>query len=236
MKQILAQATNRLDQYLITEKKKEFQKNIPDSESEDKHEDDTTTSESDDNTSKNNITVAERTSSNSKSSYPGDISDDGEDINENDPAHSKAAYQIISQLSQLLTEAQEQFLLPSRTSFPITYHGQQHFEPQLPKELLVDFKIKNSMLHVSAAFLKPSQPSGSTTGSSSGIPFSNSPSMRPKTEERKLIHSLQGNQYYEIVEQESMEYPAKKFTTIFCFLRDSAVICDELKDKLSVHL
>jgi len=91
------------------------------------------------------------------------------------------------------------------------------------------------MLHVSAAFLKPSQP-GSTTGSSTGLQFSNTPNIRPKNEERKLIHSLQGNQYYEIVEQESMEYPAKKFSTIFRFLRDSAVICDELKDKLSVHL
>jgi len=160
---------------------------------------------------------------NTRTLYPGDISEDPEEqVNENDPAHSKAAYQIISQLSQLLTEAQEQFLFPSRTSFPITYQGQQHFDPPLPKELLIDFKIKNSMLHVSAAFLKVSQ--------SSPI------SPKQKQDERKLIHSLQGNHYFEIVEQESVEHAAKKFSTIFCFLRDSAVICDELKDKLSVHL
>jgi len=164
-------------------------------------------------------------STNTRALYPNDISEDPEsEANENDPAHSRAAYQIISQLSQLLTDAQEQFLLPSRTSFPITYQGQQHFDPPLPKELLIDFKIKNSMLHVSAAFLKLSTQPNPT------------PSPKQKQQdERKLIHSLQGNHYYEIVEQESVDHAAKKFSTIFCFLRDSAVICDELKDKLSVH-
>jgi len=114
---------------------------------------------------------------------------------------------------EILSSAHSTLLLPSRSqAAPGT--GQFTFQPPLPANILVDFKIKQKMVVVTAAHIRP-------------VP-------RPTTDKSKKIffYSLRQNQHFEILEQLSVECETKKLETIFSFIQDCTMLCEEFTEKL----
>jgi len=68
------------------------------------------------------------------------------------------ATQIIKQTMDILCSANTTLLLPSRSqAAAVQGTGQFKFEPQLPSNVLLDFKIKQMMVVVTAALIRPLQ-------------------------------------------------------------------------------
>jgi len=113
---------------------------------------------------------------------------------------------------EVLSSAHSTLLLPSRSQ-AAPGAGQFTFQPSLPMNILVDFKIKQKMVVITAAHIR-------------AVP-------RPTNDKsKKVFYSLRQNQHFEILEQLSVECETKKLDTIFSFIQESTTLCEEFKEKL----
>jgi len=123
------------------------------------------------------------------------------------------ALQVIKNAMEILCSAHSTLLLPSRGQAAPGL-GQFTFQPPLPSSILVDFKIKQKMVVITAAHIRPIPRTTTDKGS------------------KKIFYSLRQNQHFEILEQLTVECDTKKLDTIFSFIQDCTVICEEFKEKL----
>jgi hypothetical protein len=124
------------------------------------------------------------------------------------------ALQVISGVMDILSSARLILLLPSKNQSAQGSSQQQTvFQPPLPTTILVDFKIKQKMVIITAALVKP-------------VPRP-TPDMKARS-----FYNLRQNQHYEIIEQYNVECATKKLDTIFTFVQDSSMLCEEFKEKL----
>jgi len=128
------------------------------------------------------------------------------------PILPNRALQVIRSSMEILASAHSTLLLPSRSQ-AAPGAGQFTFQPSLPMNILVDFKIKQKMVVITAAHIR-------------AVP-------RPTNDKsKKVFYSLRQNQHFEILEQLSVECETKKLDTIFSFIQESSMLCEEFKEKL----
>jgi hypothetical protein len=123
----------------------------------------------------------------------------------------------FNELLSFLVQAKDQLLFPSATSVPKSGQGSQIFSPPLPSDVLVDIKIKNRELVITAAVLK-----------AIAKPLS------PSASGNKTFFSRKQNQHFEILDKASIELPVQKFDTLSKFIQGSIEAVEEFLSKLSV--
>eukprot|EP01125_Pyxidicula_operculata_P015632 TRINITY_DN532_c2_g1_i2.p1 TRINITY_DN532_c2_g1~~TRINITY_DN532_c2_g1_i2.p1 ORF type:complete len:177 (+),score=49.41 TRINITY_DN532_c2_g1_i2:888-1418(+) len=170
------------------------------------------------------------------------------------------ALQIVNEILELMERAMTSMIIPSNASSSAaktstSSGGLFTFTPQLPPEIVIDFKIKDKMLLVTSLHLKPlskqqqqqlqqqypvntTSPSTSTPASSSQspvLPPSTSSSPTPGRN-NKIYYSARQNQLFEIIDQYQIECEVKKLDSIFHFLQKSYTITQNFKEKLTTLL
>lgn len=128
----------------------------------------------------------------------------------------------------------------------------QTFQPPLPQDGLLEFKIKNKMLVVNFAIMHPI-PAIAGHGHAHSTSHLGSPSLSSSSnvlsspEGRKTVYvvllshiinlcrfSKRQNQYFEVLEQSTVDCKVQKLDTIYSFVQQSCHLCSELQEKLSI--
>jgi hypothetical protein len=138
--------------------------------------------------------------------------------------HLKVAYRLIEQISTWIKNAQDQILLPSRTTFLNSLNTRFAFHPQLPKELVVEFGIANKELVISAYLLKAVPPPSKSKGATGPT---------TTTGQTKTTFFLRNeNQHFQIIDQTQVECSLKKLDTIYALIQQAYEHCTEFEEKV----
>jgi len=128
---------------------------------------------------------------------------------------------ILDVVLNKLRSAKDQLVKPNNVSFESNLQNKKIFKPNLPNDVIVELKVKNSAIIITSALIQPSN----------NNPKKNTPKSSRSLTSSKSFFSRKHNQYFEILEQNSIECKPKKLETLCTLIQNAYSIALSCKEK-----
>jgi len=131
---------------------------------------------------------------------------------------------ILDVVLNKLRFAKDQLLKPNNVSFESNLQNKKIFKPNLPNDVIVELKVKNSAIVITSALIQ-----GSNTSKEKKT--QGNKNLRNSLTSSKSFFSRKHNQYFEILEQTSVECKPKKLETLCTLIQDAYSMALSCKEK-----
>jgi len=133
---------------------------------------------------------------------------------------------ILDVVLNKLRSAKDQLLKPNNVSFESNLQNKKIFKPPLPNDVIVELKVKNSTIIIISALIQP-------TNNNNNLKHKSTPKMSRSltSSNSKSFFSRKHNQFFEILEQNSVECKPKKLDSLCTLIQNAYSIALSCKEK-----
>jgi hypothetical protein len=132
---------------------------------------------------------------------------------------------ILDVVLNKLRSAKDQLLKPNNVSFESNLQNKKIFKPNLPNDVIVELKVKNSAIVITSALIQATN--NNSKEKKSGTPKN----LRNSLTSSKSFFSRRHNQYFEILEQNNVECKPKKLEALCTLIQNAYSMALSCKEK-----